>query len=264
MPTLGTLVATEQPVRWGYSPTRGVYTIRTWRGGKSQIDAKGIELMALGCSVEISDTEGGAYSELQATIAGDETGRGGGSQITNRWELVPNRVVKDLLESDNAMVLSLNDENVENINYYLQNPLHLGTAGTLESKFTNTGSRANALKAYKLMRAGVKGVYVSQPILRHTWSIPNNANPGYAFTNIGRILTTPTLIANEGVPANFLVPLGDLPTVFTNPSRTDSVDLDYGWLKAMPSLSVAAFNRQELSGEWEFGLWSTDIYGAAL
>lgn len=262
--TLGTLAATEQPLRYGWSPTRGIYTIRTWRGGRTQIDAVAAQLRALGYAYEVNDIPGD-LAEIQATISGDETGgRGGGSDINNRWELVPNRVMKDLLESDNAMIRALSDENIENINYYLQNPMNLGTGGTVTSKFTNTGDRTNAVKAYKLMRAGVKGVIVSQPILRHTWSVPNNQNPGFAFDNIHRVLSTATLISNEGVPADFLLPLSTLPTKFTNPTRTDSVALSYGWWKAMPSLSVAAYNRREISAEWEFGLWSTDIYGAVL
>jgi len=46
----------------------------------------------------------------------------------------------------------------------------------------------------------------------------------------------------------------------TDPALT----FDFGWLKGYPDYQGAAGNKAVIAQEWEFGLWSREIYGAPI
>ncbi len=258
MTMLGTAGATEQPGRYGWSPQRGPYTTRVWRGGLAAILQIAAQCYAAGYTFERSGGIGGIFT-LEASMGGDAGGAGGSAgasnEIVDDWELLPNKVQKDLLSSDTAVVNALTALQIDAIKKANQNPPADAAVSDLP---------AECLPVYRLMAAGVEYKVVHQPVLRHSWVIPRNARKGFDFTTVDKILTTNTLVRSEGVPVDFLLPLRSLPTKYSNPARIDGITLVYGWYKAMPTLTLSAYSRRLVQAEYEFGLWSTLVYGAAI
>lgn len=258
MPTiLGSQAAVEQGYRFSWSPTRGLVSVRTWKGKADAILALLPTITFSGASVDGRQLPGGLY-ELEATYGGDQNNNFPGTEIVDNWELLPNVVLKGLLSHDCSIINSLNSKDIENIQYWITNP----PTKDVTPDFSTGGNPTNATKVYALMKADVTHAEVVQPIMRHTYIVPSGTNTSYVFTNSQKVLTTSQLISTEGVPSDFLLPLSQLPTVFANPTRSDGLttSLQYGWLKRMPTLSVAAYRRREVYLEWVFGLWSTDLY----
>lgn len=253
---LGASGATEQPMRYGWSPQRGFHTIRVWRGKDSAITTLANTLSAGGYDWEITKGPGG-ISSVEARIAQDVSGGGGGParDIVDDWQLMPNKVQKPVLETDCTAVNGLTADELAQIRKAIQ------SAPEDTPAWTNPTEQ---IPIYDLMKAGVEHKVVYQPILRHTWTVPLNAYAGFNFSYVGRILTTNSLFRSERVPGDFLLPIKQFTALYPNPTRSDSVALAYGWLKEMPDLQLSAFTRRQVNAQYEFGLWSTLLYGAAV
>ena len=252
--TLGTFGPTSQPSAFEWSPTRGASSKLSWRGRIDRLLPLCSSLYLAGYSYNITGGNGGIYT-LEATVGGDPTGtfNNASPETVDNWELLNNKVQKDILESDNTIVNSLSGADVNDIKDALKNP----PTGNSDPAFTNNAT--NCLKVYNLMAAGVTSVQIFQPTLRHTWIVPRGASIKYEFTNAGKILSTSTLISTEGVPPDFVVSFA---TLASGSVTRSGVPLSWGWFKSQPSVNITARGSREVHAEWEFGLWATDIYGS--
>lgn len=258
MSTVGTKAATLQPIRFGWSKDNGHSTVKEWRGGESQIRSKIPEIIALGGSYEIERIVDDVW-KIVATYSGPQpdgpTGADGDA-ITETWELLPKDAQKDLLGSFHSLVAGLTQAEIDQIKAEVDDTTKTAATTTLSG---------NALIVFKLMRAGVDAVEIEQPVLSLTWIVPDNQNLNYAYANIGRIYTTSSLISAEVIPTYIATSMVAWTSSFTNPSYgTDRVSLVFGWKKRAPTQRLAVNNRREISQTWEFGLWSTDIYGVTI
>jgi hypothetical protein len=77
-----------------------------------------------------------------------------------------------------------------------------------------------------------------------------------ALTNVGKVISAANLQSLENVPG---VLLFNLPTN-SSPTRADGLTLSYGWFKRAPTITQVSGAKWELVQEWQYGLWSTDLY----
>lgn len=247
---------TEQPRDISYSPDKGFESTRVWKGPATAVEALTAILRAQGYGYKVRNMPGGALAEVTATITGQADSNGSTpspADITDTWELAPNSVLKDICECDCAAVAALDVTELKEIKAYMKNrPAPEDTPAWTD--WDNQGPLVT------LINAGVESWEVEQPILRHTYNVPRGVNPGFQWANIRKIFTTAQLIANEGVPPDYVFDLAAIGALFTNPTRTDGVALVYGWRKKMPHQSIGANGRREVNIEYHFGLWPTLLY----
>ena len=264
---LGTKGPTLQPRKFGYSKERGHYDTRMWEGGEAEIRALIPTVIPDGVSYDVEELRGDLWrlTSQYATPQPDGAGGGAGEEIAVTWELLPKDAQKDLLASSHALVAGLTQSQIEQIRRDADDPL----CGALEAP-TATGGRVSvlagdALKVLKLLKAKVDSVEVEQPVLQLTWIVPQNVTLSYAYENIGRIYTTASLISVEAIPGYISSSMTAWTASFSNPSYgTGRLSLVFGWKKRAPTQRLAGFSKREISQTWEFGLWSTDIYGSTL
>lgn len=252
---LGTGSAVEQGKRYSWSPTKGISITRTWRmaseATKNSLEA---QLRAQMWDINVAELSGGNW-EVTATSSTDPFSGPQGEQIVEYWELVPKDCSKELLASHHNLVSGLTQGAVDNIKKAVDNS---------DTTSATCGLTGNPLVVFKLMRAGVEHVEIEQPILQHVWQVPIGVNLTYSYSYIGRIYTNATLFG-EGVPPDLQTSIAAWTASFTNPTMDASrPTCVFGWKKKAPTQRIGSDNKREISQQWEFGFWSTDIYSAAL
>ncbi len=182
----------------------------------------------------------------------------GGAEIVDNWELLSNTVQKDIFHADVAIVNALTTAELDEVKKFIDTPPNKD--GVTPPQPTWTGG-SNQEKLYRLARAGVEHWEIDQPILRRSWIVPQGQSLVASYTNVRKLFTTDQLIASEGVPPDFVLPLNTITGQFGDgPTRTDGVLLAYGWLKMMPTATLQSYLRKEVHAEWKFGLWPGDLY----
>lgn len=261
MPILGTANATEQPVRIGWSPDRGPSTIRTWEGPTAAINPLASQAYLLGLQYDLEQKVGGLASisvTYASFAAAGQTGQG--AEIVDNWELLPNTVQKGIFHSDAPLVNALQTNQLDEVKQFIDFPPNKD--GTTKPQPTWLPG-SNQEKLYRLARAGVDHWEIDQPILKHTWIVPRGQSLTFLYSNVRKLITTAQLIANEGVPADFVLPISTIVAQFADPTRSDGVSFNYGWLKMMPTASLQSYVRREVHSEWKFGLYSSLLVQAA-
>lgn len=221
-------------------------------GAEANAQALGRSMCLLGYNWTCTTLGGGAF-RLEQTSEQASPGSGSGSNISDPntplndiWELQPNLVEKDLLDTDVSTINALTSAEKKAIT----------DAVSKEGDTTLTGT---SLTLYKLLVAGVKTRRVYAPTLRHTRLVRKDYSITDSLRNVGNILTTAQLYSLEKVPKILLfgLPSG------TTPTRADGLSLGYGWYKKPPTITQVSGGKWQLVQEWEYGLWSTDIYTGA-
>ncbi len=240
-----------QPLRYGRDSS-GRYAIYRWEGTTAEVNANIGYVEGLGGVWETEESFTGAHTILNARIPADPNGQ---DDTVNTWEFFAQTAEKDLLESDNAEVNALSEQNLAAIRGFLQTPPTPDEvfAGL---DFGTDGDATTAEEVYNLMVFGVKSIRVNVPTLRHT-ATASGANTIIAvLENIGRIFSTSGLFRYEGIPNSVL---------FALPQDSSSkAGFAYGWYKKHPTVRAAARQKVQVEREWEYGLWPTLIYGSVL
>ena len=162
---------------------------------------------------------------------------------------------KDILESDDSNVLTLTETDKK----LITNKVNADAAFTA---FTSTDSARYVVMNIiaKLMIGGLKSKIVISPTIRHTRLMRRDFTVQQAYDKVGRIFTTNYLKSYEQVPAQVLFGLPN----DADPSRADGIVVHYGWLKKPASIQQVSEGRWQIVQEYDWGLWSETIYGAAL
>ena len=239
----GTSGAYEQPSRFGWD-TSGPYCIRTWKGTASAISTQYDTCAAAGALVEVENGYG--TSTLRARYAVTITG--GTEAPVDAWEFFASHAEKDILEADLPAINALTNQEKSDIREAIANP-----ASDIWGDFSD-----EQLAVYGLMVSGVKAVRVMAPVLRHTQTVSNIFTVKAALTDVGKILSSGTLATFESIPSSVLF---NLP--YDTSSRTAPA-LAYGWMKMHPTIRMAARQKMQIELEYEYGLWSTLLYGSPL
>jgi len=189
------------------------------------------------------------------------------------WELVRNTVQKELLQSDHPLISQIGAGNLEILKNLISGSGPDVWTGDPTTTFKNEGTADYdaAVYLWDMWNAGEKSLEVKQPILRLTRSTNPFYDTPFYTGNIDTILTTDSMIADSGVPANFAIPLVDLanqlilksPVVpgTTQQIRSDSLQLYFGWRKDLVGSSKHGSQRIQYVLEYQFGLWDAQTYG---
>ena len=110
---------------------------------------------------------------------------------------------------------------------------------------------------------GVEQVEVPAPVLTYTKIVTANYIYPADFTNIGKIISTATLISAGGVPSTVLFdfPVNSDPGAILIPGTSIYQLLQYGWLKNSPSVRQVAKRKWNITQTWDYGLWLMNLYG---
>jgi len=218
---------------------------------EASAQARGDSLVLKGYEWSVTPLSGGCY-RLEATNDYSQTGGQSdpNTPLSDVWELQPNQVEKDILDSDNATVNLLTDGNKKLLLSYIDSP-------NTPPAFTGTTDQINAATTLlKLSQAGVKSVRIFAPVLRHTRVVRRDFTVAQSLTNVGSIIYADSLKNLEGTPGTLLF---NLPTS-SHPTRNDGLTMKYGWMKKYPTISQVGGGKWNLQQEFEWGLWSYDLY----
>lgn len=269
MSIIGQKGAFRHPARWGRTE-QGQFYEWTYEGTKNEIAAQAALLDSQGFLYEVEETWGKA--RLTARLPYNPNAGGGGTEApVDLWEFISGREQKDLLEADvpTGITATLSQKNIELLRKVIQDPPS-GTASGNYNPTTNPegsvvaacftdGNPTNALTIYNLMKAGVRSAIVQTPTLRHTQTVSNNWAIPAANTNVGRVISTASIVSLEGVPSGLLF---NLPNAV--PASFQTISVDYGWLKHGPNVQQIAGRKWQLTQEWEYGLWPLAIVNTIL
>lgn len=178
------------------------------------------------------------------------------------WEYVGQEAQKDLLSASvfTGITATLSLKNQELIRAALASDFSNTASKTnlVQADFTD-GNAANAFTLYNLMKAGYTDEIVQVPAIRHTQIVSLIYPITLSKTNIGRIISTSTLISLEN-PPNWAVT--GLPTDV--PPTFATINVAYGWRKCSPTIQQIAYRKTQIIQEFQYGLWPIATKGAIL
>lgn len=241
----------------GYSPDRGSFIIRRWRGPTASALAYESTLRA--ASIEYTNDNRSPFATITAKIGYDDTTSPGTPEVpVNLWERQANRVEKTIYEFPTVAALGVDyiakiRESVQGNYTDAQFIEALGEIPLVGSGGTGSPERDGvATEVFELIRKGVDSFPIWQPVVVQT-QIVSSSYPRSAVTdNVGKILSKAQMIGLEEAPEGVL----DDKTV---PDGLASI-ARYGYYKNEPVITQQANNRWHIVTQWEAGFWSTFLY----
>ena len=247
--------------RDGWSRQSGPYYEQEWEGDRDSIYGM-IGELANADSYDVDDREKPKY-RLRVRYSKNQDG--GGEQVIDEVRLHANRVEKDLWGS--PQFSDVIDVDRKLIKAAIDNPEKYKLTELATFGFATT----SAAVLYALLKMNQSHYVVYQPVLERrrvasaTFDFSGVTNA--AYNNVGSIIAPGSIAGDAALPN---------PRLFSLPSQTGHVDIDggtiaeeqitlrfnYGWLKNFPEYSQTAGNKAVVSQQWDFGLWSQNIYGA--
>lgn len=241
--TNGTGGLIAQPNQAGWTPSRGPYVRRSWKGLKDAVDVLASDLRLARVEYEISQSSG-PTAIITAIYNTEQDGTQ--AEAASIWEIVYSTVEKDILsipESD-----GVTEDGKRRIKDALEkNELIDVSAGD---------DGVDAREFYQLMLSGVKNKPIFQPVLKQTLTVSNSYGTKESNSTYGKVFKTSTVEA-----------LIDEPVLFTLPTDADPADdplkptMKYGWLRKPSEIQQVAFQKWHFIRTWEYGLYATLIYG---
>lgn len=273
---LGTFTPQQQPYKYGRR-TDGRYSTVVYASlSQSQIDAIAAAADAAGLNYEFTNNFGQRseitieynYNFINTGFAGADM------EADETWEIVPQKAMKDLLDSANPLVIASAPGEVQilkgwkSTNQLAEQLIDQTTGAFKIPKISGAYFSPAGIKLAKALSDGVEQIEVPAPVLTRTKIVTQDYVYPADFTNIGQIYSTATLVATQGVPSTVLFEIGTLPS--TDPGAivipgTSVYQLyQYGWLKNSPSVRQVSKRKWSLTQTWDYGLWLMDIYGTRL
>ncbi len=237
--------AFPQPSHFGRSEA-GAYTVKIWEGTLSEIYQIAVACEQSGGLWEITESFTGAKHKIEARFPIDFNTT---EAPVNGWELFGEEVEKDVLESNIADIDALSDKD----KVILRALLDKGTDPAFPDERDEV-TAGFARNLYDQIILGLKSKRQTVYHLRHTQTTsilyPINAS----LANVDRILSTGTLLASETIPSSLPLAVG----------ISNRAGMAFGWYKKFPTIREATGHRTQIEQEWEYGLWSTIVYGSIL
>lgn len=241
-------------VRRGATRQSGKFTEKIWEGPEEAIYGQmGEVVTAADWDSWDLDHEGNKYT-LKVRYADAQDEGTTEEQIVNEVRLHANVVHTDVKKL--AQFANISREDLQTIDAAIENPK--------EAESLAAGLTGTALTLYGLYRRGHRSSPVYQPILERRRIAAATFNfsgiTSSAFENVGDIIGTSTIDndAALGGILNFALPSGGQVV------DAEGLIYNYGWLKDYPAYDYSAGNKAIVTQQWQFGLWSQDIYGAPI
>jgi hypothetical protein len=220
----------------GWDANTGTYEQFEWAGTKSAILGMISGVKAVAQSYEY-DHDGATY-RLSYRISNDPKNQ----EVQDEVRMDVHRVHKSIFEPPTG---GLTADQLRSVQEYAEDK----TKTELPNDWVDA-----QLELYDLAIQGVTSWIVYQPVIIRT----STAGPKYGFVPdyslVGSIIHPSSI--QTAVKAK-------LPIAPPNDTY-DGGGFVYGWLQHMPSYALVAGNKAQFQVEWEYGLWSTFLYGNAV
>ncbi len=275
------LEITELPMVFSREfPNNGNSVTRVFKGTEAEILAKEQEMLNLGFKTKRTGgapgyTDEGTLFTLECTIAYVAATDGSGTDtnvLTVVWEIQPQTSEKNLLESrEFPLIRSIPPAYKKYIQQRLQDPdsetytwVDLTKLNGATVTYTST-QHNNAKLLWDLSLHGANTVDITFPVVRRTVTPPIDYSLAGYNTNAGKVLKKATLVNNENVPSNFAYILPAYPEYESSDVVTiDGLTFWYGYKKGPTVVQQISNQRNQVTQDWTFGLYSADIYGASI
>jgi hypothetical protein len=238
----------------------GYFQTLSYRGTQAEVEDLVAAFLDAGWSYTVTIQEAG-LAKIDATSASAPASSG--PEIPEDvWELDPNEVEKNLLDTDfsaSGAIGNISTDNRAIIKDAIGRP---GDYLTSSPAFTG-GTAADANSLYLLMKNDVAAFPIEATVIRHTQTFSNTyVIPSGLYNNCNRIISRASMYSVEGVPTSILYAVPDSPTA-TQYIETAG-DLQYGWRKVRPTITRLSRDRWRVTRHWQFGLWAIKLYGAVI
>jgi hypothetical protein len=245
-----------QPNQFGKNET-GNYTIVSYECADKQSAFALVSVLGIEAGINYEVTESFGKSRLTVHYPYSLFGINPATDAVEMWEFFAQHAEKDILEAtvESGIISTLSINNVIQIRLFLQSPTldDNGLPNITVDSFSNDGNQANALAVYQIMMAGVRSYPVEQPVLRYSITTSNRYAIRRSLWNVRKILSTSTLVALNNIPNALLF---NLPYDYSQNSA-----FAYGWYQMFPNVQQIALLKWQIVQEWQYGLWSTLIWG---
>lgn len=249
MPTInGARGAYPQPQTFGVNEA-GAYVVQTWVGTTIEIETMIPAILAAGGLYEVEKGYTGAADRITARFPTPYTN--GSEEAVNEWEIFSEKVEKDILQVDDSRIDDMLDSDKDAIRSLIDHGIVPGQP-SLRNKVTAGFAR----DLYDQVRLGLRAKLITVQQLRHTQTISSIFPITHSVENVDKLLSRATLLSSETIPA-------DIQSQMHNLTSTRS-GMDYAWYKHGATVRTSAGHKTQIEQEWEYGLWSTVIYGAVL
>lgn len=122
------------------------------------------------------------------------------------------------------------------------------------------GNPAKALIIYTLMKSGMQDYIVQSPILTHTQSVSYIYPITLSLTNVGKLISTTTLLMLETPPSWAVFGLPNT----APPTFADGKNFVFAWYKLGPKINQIANQKVQIVQEFQYGLWPTAVLDTPL
>lgn len=277
---VGSTIAWEGNRNGSWSPTNGATTIIPKSG--TNVD----EFNNLIASLQSSRTafswnfDGKAWT-IYAQYGGDASDPESPTTelpIVPTFEVHPKTIQVDLLDSKNPNVLAVHPVLIQNMKQAVRDgssPSFLTPNYRINGQLVNPTDRWNAAYLYFRYTQGLKLHTYYGDILRKTYTISTGQNLADTQSNVGKVLSTSTLISSERINsldpslANSLRPSQTIRTGFQFPysntvTQTGVAIVHQGWLKSGIYVNTVDATKRQVTVEYEYGDWDDYEHGQML
>lgn len=259
---------TELYSQTDFEPLKVPVYNRTFKGTAEEIAIKREQMVTLGWKCKVSQGPGGLET-LTCTFAGALGSDGStpeditSDDLAYTWELIPNTITVDLLDSDISIVTDVYPIHRLAMANALKNPPETGKPPfVVYGAYGGTDQYTKVLKLWNHIQEGIKTIDVDQPILRKQTTVPLNNSLTSFYANKGRIYSVATLQSLDGLPNN----IADLFNIPSDPAvnNLNRITKIYGFRKGTATVQELPNSTIQVSQEWKFGLYSVDIDGVRI
>jgi hypothetical protein len=267
MTSTGIKTRVPQPTSGSWTRAGGLSETQPYEGvNESDFVALTLELRNNGWEYTYSKEPGmwkvnATRGAIRTTSGGTELQDQTVTPLSETWEMMDNAAEKEILESYSPLMQELYTSSGSQgaFETYVEGLRQYQADTKLNINQFNTGAGATAAtKIARLLRAGITTASFNYPALRHTKIVSDKYAIKAALTNCGKIIKASTINALESVPADllFILPSG------YDSGRDDALGvlLKYGWLKKHPNITSQAEATWQISQDYQWGLWHTDLY----
>ncbi len=242
-----------------FDPTRGLIRELVWEAARPEILVARADLLLAGrVSYEFDQ---GVPARIVASASGADIGQP--EVTTDDWQVIPNELQIHIFEDWvarglEAAVPGALAQVTRNLNRMQSETITLDDLSWKSPVVASTDLDASKLLLDRLLRNEThKGI--SQYVLYHTTSVPQNYTTNIADDHIDQIYTTVQLLAEvtDGslwtypLPARLITKINNIVT----PTARDGWTI--GWRKLASKENTAADNRVHISTEYWYGQWDT-------
>lgn len=271
-----------------YEPSKFPSYQKSFFGSESEVRAIAVTYFNLGWKIvlvegnpwQVTCTISRELSSSDSTTPIDTTG----TYATKNFSLRYNIAEKEILHAraDGTWLASINDKDKVALEKLISSPpkvtdsdgsdtitdagINWNTSDSGSAFFNSTSTSVSASQVVWTMTTnGFKTIPIIQPVFHFSMTVSSGFNLTTFNNNISRVYSKATISSETGAGSNWqaIMPADTLTFAAIPCPNGSTIPYIYGWLKQPPSndQNGATIN---VSVEWVYGLYPTNIYGTRL